>query len=184
MKQLDLTKIAKRLGAVPVAFKGKVAQVGIPAGLAYEDGTSVAYVAAIQEFGAPDVKIPPRPFFRPAIKSHSKEWADAMGQFIPTVSAGAATADDALQAIGVVAAADIQAEIASVSSPSLSPVTVLLRKWRKDGRKITGRTVGEAAAAIEDGENPGDDDKPLNDTGLLLASIRNAVAAPGEEFKA
>ncbi len=184
MKQIDLGKINARLSRIPDEFKGKVAQVGIPAGLAYEDGTSVAYVAAIQEMGAPDVKIPERPFFKPAIAQHSDEWSAIMRGMVPKVGAGEITADEVLDAVGITAVADIQQAIADVDSPTLSPITVMLRKWRKDGRTITGKTVGEAAAAVDKGEDPGGDDKPLNDTGLLIASVRNAVGAPGAEFKA
>lgn len=184
---LNLSKVTARLEKIPKEFDGKIAQVGFPAGVAYEGGTSVAYVAAIQEFGAPEVKIPPRPFFRPAIKQNSDEWAKTLARMVPAVGEGQATADDVLQAVGMQASADIQSQIAQVTSPALSPITVLLRKWRKDGRKITGKTVGEAAAEIakgDAGEDPGGDNKPLNDSGLLIASVRNAVASPGSEFKA
>ena len=184
MKQIDLSKIQARLERIPKEFEGKVAQVGVPAGLAYENGTSVAYVAAIQEMGAPDVSIPARPFFKPAIAQHSDEWSSIMKGMVPKVGSGAATAEDVLDAVGITAVADIQSEIASVDSPALSPITVMLRKWRKNGQTITGKTVGEAAAAVADGEDPGGDDKPLNDSGLLIASIRNAVNTPGGEFKA
>ena len=161
-----------------------VAQVGVPSGLAYEGGTSVAYVAAIQEMGAPEVSIPARPFFKPAIAHHSDEWAGVMKGLVPKVGSGQSEAFDVLDAVGRVAVADIQQEIANVNSPALSPITVMLRKWRKDGMTITGKTVGEAAAAVAAGDDPGSDDKPLNDTGLLLASIRNAVNTKGGEFKA
>jgi len=183
-KQINLGKIVARLERIPKEFKGMVAQVGIPSGLAYEDGTSVAYVAAIQEFGAPEVSIPARPFIKPAVAQHSEEWSGILKGLVPRVGAGQASAFDALDAVGRAAVADIQQEISALDSPALSPVTVLLRKWRKGGMKITGKTVGEAAAAIKAGEDPGGDDKPLNDTGLLLASVRNAVNKPGSEFSA
>ena len=183
MTQFNLSKITARLERIPEQFNNKVAQVGVPSGLQYEDGTSVAYVAAIQEMGAPEVSIPARPFFKPAVAQHSDKWCGILRSLAPKVGTGGTTAEDVLDAVGLAAVADIQQEIASVSSPALSPVTVMLRKWRKDGQTITGRTVGEAAAAIAGGEDPGGDNKPLNDTGLLIASIRNAVNAPGSEFK-
>jgi hypothetical protein len=183
MKQLDLEKIKVRLSRIPREFNGKVAQVGFPAGLAYEDGTSVAYVAAIQEMGAPEVSIPARPYFKPAVQHHSKEWSDVMAGLVANVGAGGASADDVLDIVGRAAVADVQAEIAAVTSPPLSLITVMLRKWRKDGKKISGKTVGEAAAAVDAGEDSGGDDKPLNDSGLLIASVRNAVNKQGGEFK-
>lgn len=182
MSQLKLDKVAAYLNRIPKEFDKQVAQIGIPQGPQYEDGTSVAYVAAIQEFGAPAVSIPPRPFFRPTIAEKKAEWVAVMKQMVPKVGAGSATAFDVLDTVGRVAVADIQVAIAGVNSPSLSPITVLLRKWKKDGRTITGKTVGEAAAAIAAGVDPGGDNKPLNATGLLIASVHNAVNKPGAEF--
>lgn len=179
----DLRKIRARLERIPKQFTGKVAQIGLPRGANYEDGTPVAYVGAIQEFGAPEVGIPPRPFFRPAVQAHAPQWAALIRHLLPRVSTGELTAAEVLDGAGAAAAADIQATIATVYSPALSPVTVLLRKWRKEGRKISGRTVGQAARAIKEGENPGSDDKPLNDTGYLIASIASGVgSADGEDF--
>ena len=182
MKSLNLDKIRARLDRIPREFDKQVAQIGIPQGPQYEDGTPVAYVAAIQEFGAPAVGIPPRPYFRPTIADKKSEWVGVLKQMVPKVINGNATAFDVLDAVGRVAVADIQVAIAGVNSPALSPITVLLRKWKKDGRKITGATVGEAAAAIAAGVDPGSDDKPLNASGLLIASVRNAVNKPGAEF--
>ena len=53
MAALNLDKIKATLDRVPEEFNGLVAQVGLPSGINYEDGTPVAQVAAIQEFGAP-----------------------------------------------------------------------------------------------------------------------------------
>jgi hypothetical protein len=38
----------------------------------YPDGTPVALVAAVQEFGSPSNGIPPRPFMRPAVAERSR----------------------------------------------------------------------------------------------------------------
>jgi hypothetical protein len=184
LKQLDLSKIKARLDRIPDQFQGQVAQVGFPAGTAYEDGTPVAYVAAIQEFGAPEVKIPARPTIKPAVAEKSGEWAQFMRQMVAKVGAGVVSAFDVLDGVGRIAVADIQTKIAEVNSPPLSPITVLLRKWRKEGKTITGRTVGQAAREIAEGVDPGSDNKPLNDSGLLMASVHNAVNKEGAEFRA
>ena len=42
----------------------------------YQDGTPVAYVAAIQEFG--HGAIPPRPFMRPTIAQQRQAWRDTL----------------------------------------------------------------------------------------------------------
>lgn len=182
MKQLNLDKIKATLERVPDEFDGMVAQVGFPSGINYEEGTPVAYVATIQEFGAPEVGIPPRPFMRPTVKAHKNQWTKIIASRIPQVVIGKLTAFDVLDLVGIKAVADIQSSIAAVDSPTLSPVTVLLRKWKKEGRKISRRTVGEAARAIDNGVDPGSDNKPLNASGLMIASVQNAVNKAGSDF--
>jgi len=159
-----------------------VAQIGIPKSAVYENGESVAYIASIQEFGAPSVKIPPRPFFRPTAEEKQGKWIDIIKHLAPNVVKGEMSGFDVLDTVGRVAALDIQDTVAGIYTPALSPITVLLRKWRKAGEKITGRTVGEAAFAIANGVNPGNDNKPLNDSGYMIASIRSAVAKKDSEM--
>jgi len=154
MKKLNLDKIKATLDRVPKEFDGMVAQVGFPSGINYEEGTPVAYVATIQEFGAPEVKIPPRPFMRPTVKTKKKEWSKIIAQGVPKVVLGDMTAFDVLDLVGISASADIQTTIANVYSPPLSPVTI--------------KRKGSA--------------KPLIDTGLMVASVRNAVAKTGSDF--
>jgi hypothetical protein len=184
MSGLNFDKINARLARIPKEFEGEVAQIGFPKGIEYEDGTPVAYVAAIQNLGAPEASIPKRPFIEPTIAAHKGEWTKLMGDGAKRVGDGTLTAFDVLDGVGRMAVADIQEEIGTITEPELSPITVLLRKWQKEGRKITGKTVGEAAAAIRAGVDPGSDDKPLNATGLLITSVRNAVNKQNAEFEA
>jgi hypothetical protein len=179
---LNFDKINATLSRLPDQFRDRVAQVGVPKGPAYKDGPSVAYVAAIQEFGAPEMGIPARPFMRPTIAEHKADWVKNLADYIPLVIAGKWTGDEALDAVGAGAAVDMQATIGKLYEPALSPVTVLLRKWRKQGRDITGATVGEAARAIAAGVDPGTDDKPLVDSGVLVATIQAAVNNSGGDF--
>ncbi|MDE2470685.1 MAG: hypothetical protein KGL35_18560, partial [Bradyrhizobium sp.] len=174
----DLERVRARLEAIPADFANKVARAGFFPAAVYESGTHVAYVAAIQEFGAPERNIPPRPFMRPAIEQHKAEWVQAMGKAVAASTAGAISADDALDRIGDKVASDIQATLENGSYAPLSPTTVLLRKWRREGRTITGRTVGEAAAAVAADPSliEGVNADPLRDTGLLIASVSHDVS--------
>ena len=156
MAQLNLEKIKATLERVPDEFDGMVAQVGFPSGINYEDGTSVAYVATIQEFWAPEVRIPPRPFMRPTVAAHKREWSKLIAKGIPQVVIGKMTAFDVLDLVGIKAAADIQTTIASIYSPPNSPATI--------------KRKGSA--------------KPLVDTGLMVASVQNAVNKTDSEFTA
>ena len=178
-----LDKIKLTLERAPKEFNNLVAQIGVPSGAFYDNGTSVGKIAAIQEFGAPAKSIPARPFVMPTVKDKKNEWVNILKQSIPNVISGKESAFDTLYTVGEFAAADMREALINVNSPSLSPITVLLRKWRKEGRTITGKTVGEAAAAIKAGVDVGNDNKPLNDTGVLLAHIKNGVNKEGEQFK-
>ena len=74
-----LAEIARKVG------RGQV-KVGFFAGSNYEDGTSVAYVAAIQEFGTTEaganglVIIPPRPFMRNTIANNKAQWSGQLAE--------------------------------------------------------------------------------------------------------
>ncbi len=184
MSGFDLSKIETTLNRVE-GFNNKVAQVGIPKGPTYPSdrgGQPVAFVAAIQEFGAPEASIPARPFIRPAVNKDKSAWADYIGNNIIKVILGKTTADDVLYKVGSKAQLSIQESIKSIHEPALSPITVLLRKWRKEGETITGKTVGKAARDIDSGVDAGSDDKPLIDDGILLSSINHAVNKKGSEF--
>lgn len=77
--------LTARLREIAENVKGKsLVRVGFLEGATYPDGTPVAMVAAIQEFGAPSVNIPPRPFFRNMIADHSNEWPKAVGDLLKT----------------------------------------------------------------------------------------------------
>lgn len=180
----DTSRINAALAKLPREFKGKQAKIGWPSGKEYPDGTPVAYVAAIQNFGVPEKSIPPRPMLAPTIEENKARWAQVGRKLVHDVANGNLDAADALDGIGRVAAMDLQATVAQITEPELSPVTVLLRKWRKAGRTITGKTVGEAAAAIANGVDPGSDNKPLNDTGYLIASIAHGVGTDDGNFEA
>ena len=174
--KLDFTKIREHLERVPAGFADRVAQVGWFPSAKYEDGTPVAYVATVQEYGAPEVSIPPRPFMRPTVEQSKAAWMLLMRQGVLAVAEDRVTADEVLEGVGLQTAGDIRKAIASVTSPALSPTTLMLRKWRREGRKITGKTVGEAAAAVAAGESvAGVNADPLRDTGLMIATLTNAV---------
>lgn len=181
-----LARIKYKLEEVPKEFDGMVAQVGIPVGPKYakdRGGQKVAIVAAIQEFGAPAAGIPPRPFIMPTVKAEKNKWGEIIASGIKKVIKGTATAFDVLDAVGIQAESDMKTMVTSIYSPALSPVTVILRKWRSAGRRIDASVVEEARSAISRGADPGSDNKPLNDSGVLIASIGHAVNKSGAKFK-
>lgn len=83
-------------------------QAGFQGDQKYEDGTSIAQVAAVNEFGASD--IPERPFMRQSFENHEGELQAACDAAQRLVSSGG-SAEQALQQIGVVAKGLVQDEI-------------------------------------------------------------------------
>ncbi|UNY40207.1 structural protein [Pseudomonas phage vB_PcuM_ KLEP17-4] len=121
----------------------------------YEDGTPVAYVAAIQEFGYPKGGIPPRPFLRPTIEQQRNAWRDSIAAGMRTVLEGKRSAREVLERVGMLAAGNVSESIAAVTSPALKQSTLDARQRRK--------------------KTPGVSNKPLVDTGLLIQSVDSKV---------
>lgn len=139
-----LKEIEERLNATEV-------QAGFFADATYPDGTSVAMVAASNEFGDPGRNQPPRPFFRSAIAENKEEWSSA-------ISRGMESGLDArtvLDAVGAKIQGDIQQSIASLMDPPLAPATLSRRR----NRKVL----------------PNKSTKPLVDTRVMITSVNYEV---------
>ena len=96
----------------------------------YVDGTPVAYVATIQEFGYAAGGLPPRPFFRPTIVSEQAAWRTLIAQASKGVVTGKRTSFQAMELIGLQAAGDVRKTISQIITPALSPSTIAARKKR------------------------------------------------------
>lgn len=172
-KSLDFAKIARALSDRAELFEGSVAKVGIPAGKTYPDGTSIAYVATIQEFGAPEVGIPPRPAFRLTRAAKAREWAKQMGEGAKAVVQRRISLDGMLDAVGQVAAMDIVETIANRVAPPLKPATIEARiaRARKTNPKFGAKSLPVTISL------------PLNDTGALVAHVSHGTGKAGETFE-
>ena len=146
IKHLDLSKILDDL-------KKKEIQVGFFETSHYPDGTQVAQVAAVNEFG---MGVPARPFMRPAIAMNRAKWANQISSGVNAVIRGAIDLDSALEQVGMIGAGDVKDAIRAVTSPALDPITI---RWRRT-RKNQNRTQSV---------------KPLIDTSLMLNSVQSAV---------
>lgn len=139
----------------------------------YEDGTPVAYAAALNELGHSST--PPRPFMRPTASEEEKKWSKITKDQALQIVKGKQTAFDAMDILGQAAEDDIYRKIVSIYEPELSPITIELRamKKRNPDLVITGATVGEAARRVHElgYVTPNVSTKPLNDTGNLLKSL-------------
>lgn len=176
--RVDLKNI-QGLRAKLVNLASAELQVGWFEGTQYNDGTPVAGVAAVQEFGSASRAIPPRPFFRPTIAEQQGEWTKKTESILSRYIGGSLTSEQSLNVIGAMVVGDVQDKISTINSPKLSPVTIALRRLRDDGVQISGSLVGQVAQAIADGKTAkgelGDQTypnvKPLNDTGYMLATL-------------
>lgn len=158
--------------AVKLAKPGTL-KVGFLAGARYPDGTSVASIAAIQNYGAPRARIPARPFFSNMVAEKQKDWPKTLANLLKTYDVNVA-----LQLMGEVIQSQLQKSIIDTFAPPLSPVTLMLRKMKADNPNliVTGRTVGEAAARVAAGASySGVSTKPLVASGQLLNSVAYKV---------
>lgn len=149
---------AERLAVALKNLDGKIGKVGWFETAKYDDGTPVAYVASIHEFGYPEGGIPPRPFMRPTISEKRAEWRGIADKGARAVLRGTATSATVLEALGMKAAGDIAKTIASIQSPPLAEATVEARQRQYADRGTTGNL-----------------NKPLVDTALMVNSITSTV---------
>lgn len=115
IRQGSLDQALNRL----VSSKQQHVKVGILDNSKYPDGTSVATVAFMNEYGT--AKIPPRPFFRQTISEQKSNWtklakdAIRMGYSI----------EHTLGLVGAQMQSDIQYSIMTWTTPPNAPYTVM-----------------------------------------------------------
>lgn len=147
-QHIDLASTAKFMGGHKVV-------AGFFETAKYDDGTPVAYIAAIQEFGYPEGKIPSRPFFRNAIKANEQKWENTAAQLMLSVIEGKLSKEQALDQLGAMIKGDIQESIIDGDFEPLKQATLDARQSRK-------RTEGVGT-------------KPLIDTGHMMRSVDYVV---------
>lgn len=133
-------------------------RVGFLAGATYPDGTSVAMVAAIQNFGAPSVGIPPRPFFSNMVAKRSPSWPQGIAT---QLKATGNDVDATLNITGDVIRSQLQLEIRATNSPPLAEST--LRRRGYTGAPYNPKDPKTFGA------------KPLIDTGHMINSVDKEI---------
>ncbi|WP_312766113.1 hypothetical protein [Enterobacter soli] len=127
-------------------LESKQVKVGFIDGTTYPDGTSVAMVAASNEYGRPENNQPPRPFFRNAISEHSEEWGDTVARGI---GAGLPV-EQVLEVVGAQIQGDVQESISKLIDPPLSPTTLHIRRTRKERRTDSTKPLVDSKVMIGD----------------------------------
>lgn len=139
-------------------ISGMKTRVGYFQGAKYQDGTSVAYVATIQEYGSPKEGIPPRSFMRTTIAEKENEWAKLTKSGAKAMVNGNASPRMVMEGLGLAASGDIRKKISEINSPALKPATIANKK-----RKLAkGKKVGSLT-------------KPLVETSLMLTALTSEV---------
>ncbi len=174
----DKPQIMEVLSERLKALGSKQGKVGWFESSKYENGTPVAYVAAIQEFGnTVGVPIPPRPFMRPAVIENENAWKQLIAQGSKQILQGKATPQEVMEELTLSAQSAISENIATLTEPKLSPITLGARKYRQQGKKVTGKTIGEIAGLLKAGklDISGVSTKPLEDTGYMSSTLTSVV---------
>lgn len=117
-----LARFARRLRRDPFV------RVGFLEGATYDDGTPVAMIAAIQNFGAPARGIPPRPFFSNMVIDKSPAWGD---QLANVLKAADYDGNLALARMGEYIAGQLRVSIRETTEPALSPITIARKGFDK-----------------------------------------------------
>lgn len=116
------SKTGQKLDAISAALsKAKTVKVGFLEKAKYPDGTSVALIAALQDFGAPSVGIPPRPFFRNMVAAKNGEWPEAVRTLLKDNNYAAGTV---LRLMGEGIAGQLRQSIVDTNDPPLKPATI------------------------------------------------------------
>lgn len=123
-------------------------------------GEYIAAVAAQNEYGAPHLHIPARPFMGPAIAKNRAKWMKNAAVGASLAVEGKTDILTVLKDIGEVAAGDVRKAIEDVTSPKLSPYTIARRLKKLTKKKVTKTLT-----------------KPLIDTGVMFAAVTSAVEA-------
>jgi hypothetical protein len=117
-----LAEIADRLS------KARSVRVGFLDDARYPDGTPVAEVAAINEFGNPSKGQPPRPFFRDMIRERGKDWPEGIARALKDADYDA---EAALDVTGAAIKGQLQQQISSYVGPPLKESTVKRKGFDK-----------------------------------------------------
>lgn len=115
----------------------------------YADGTPVAYVATIHEFGYPEGGIPARPFMRPTVAEQGQAWLDMLAKGSKAILTGGATPAGVLEAVALKAAGDVAKTISGVTSPPLSPLTIARKKGATKPLVDTGQMIQSVTGVVE-----------------------------------
>lgn len=159
-----LAEIGKQLGT------SKTVRAGFLEGETYPDGTSVATVAAINNYGAPAAGIPPRPFMTNMVQKNAPAWG---GELLSLYKRTGGDVEKTLALMGANMAGQIRQSIVDMNEPANSPATNLLKQRFPTGVYEFSDVLQAWDDVAKGASAPAG--KPLVWSGLLLGSVDSEV---------
>lgn len=165
-----MDKVMEFLNSVEQSLSSKQLKVGFLEGATYTDekSTSIPMVAASNEFGNPASGSPARPFFRNAISENADKWAENAETLMKSTNGDTSMVLDHL---GLMIRDDVMRSIVNLTSPALSPVTILLRSRFPMREGMTFDDVLKAREDVKKGITASGHSNPLVWTGEMLRSV-------------
>jgi hypothetical protein len=176
---IEDTGLMDKIDAGMKDLRNKSVLVGWFENAVYPNGEQVAYVAAIQEFGAPEQNIPARPFLIPTFNENKDEWTEILKEGVTTVLSGKLEARGVLAQLGKLASDQVAEKIQSITDPPLAESTIQARLDKKANNQIVADNTTRHEDVNGDSfyvTGEADTDigmlgKPLIDTGLMFQSV-------------
>jgi hypothetical protein len=104
---------------------GSVVDVGFFFGdVDKETGFPIAAIAAVNEYGSQDGRIPERPFMRNTLNNNKAKYRALLRKLVAEVAVGTLTNAQALERFGAIVKSDIQREITALRTPANADSTV------------------------------------------------------------
>jgi hypothetical protein len=117
--QHALKELAKRMAGPTKVL------VGVPKGAGtYDDGLTIATIAAVNNFGSADGRIPARPFLAPAIEKGAPQYQRLAELMIPKVLTSEMTMRMLLEQMGNLAQGHVQQQILDTHTPANAQSTI------------------------------------------------------------
>lgn len=99
-------------------------KVGVPGTATEADGTKIAMIAAVHEFGRPDLGIPERPFLRGSILASRQKYIKMAKRGAKKVAEGVMDSGTVYRLIGAEAVGNVQEYIRNADFVPLKPATI------------------------------------------------------------
>lgn len=128
--------------------------VGVPEGSgSYEDGLTIATVAAVNNFGSADGRIPARPFLQPAIEDGAPMYRRLAEIMLPRVLSGEMEMRTLLVQLGDLAEGHVKLKIDEIKTPPNARSTIA--KKGSDNPLIDEGTLRQSIRyVIDDSTDP------------------------------